>query len=345
MIISNTVTIFYSWQSDLPRDTNQKAIASCIKQAFISIEEENDGFKLILDEATRDEAGSPDIPSTIFAKISKSDIFICDVSTINDSEDSKRKTPNPNVLIELGYAVAVLGWERIVMVFNKQFGSFPSDLPFDLDKRRTTPFKIIDKNDKSGKNDLTLKISSAIKTILSKNPTKPRSSTDLSDSEIKRNKDIHNLLTLFSWMHIPTLDLFIDELPDKILSRIFWFWYSFHETFESNTFHIYEEDLASKLTRFHNLWGYTLNYGHLFLPNSSGTYYTMQLPYDIFMSERNQQDFKKLSKQSTDLKEAFNDLTRFVRENYLEVDLNQLSDKAFKKYKDYENENDKRWGE
>jgi hypothetical protein len=43
--------------------------------------------------------------------------------------------PNPNVLIELGYAVKTLGWNRIVCVFNMAFGRV-EDLPFDLRQRR-----------------------------------------------------------------------------------------------------------------------------------------------------------------------------------------------------------------
>jgi hypothetical protein len=42
---------------------------------------------------------------------------------------------NPNVLIELGYAAALLGWDRVVLVLNKHYGS-PERLPFDLKFRR-----------------------------------------------------------------------------------------------------------------------------------------------------------------------------------------------------------------
>jgi len=62
------LTIFYSWQSDLPRDTNHGAIENCIKRAIINIEDVNDSFKLKLDEATRGESGSPEIPATISEK-------------------------------------------------------------------------------------------------------------------------------------------------------------------------------------------------------------------------------------------------------------------------------------
>jgi hypothetical protein len=46
-----------------------------------------------------------------------------------------RSIPNPNILIELGYAVAKKGWERIICVMNQQYGG-PSKLPFDLQHRR-----------------------------------------------------------------------------------------------------------------------------------------------------------------------------------------------------------------
>lgn len=164
--------VFYSWQSDLPRETNRRSIENCIDEAIIKIKQEDDTIKINLDEAIRNESGSPHIPSTIFRKISECDIFVCDVTTINNSESCERKTPNPNVLIELGYAISVLGWERIIMVFNKKFGNFETELPFDLEKRRVTSFAINDKNDSNGKGNLTAVLQEAIKAILEKNPPK-----------------------------------------------------------------------------------------------------------------------------------------------------------------------------
>jgi hypothetical protein len=68
-------------------------------------------LKIILDEATRGESGSPNIPMTILEKIKVSDAFICDITTINsNAPEELRRTPNPNVLFELGFAVAHLGW-------------------------------------------------------------------------------------------------------------------------------------------------------------------------------------------------------------------------------------------
>jgi hypothetical protein len=179
------ITVFYSWQSDLINDTNNKTIATCLRQAMLDVEKETENIRLIFDEATRGESGSPEIPTTIFNKISKSDIFISDITTIN-SDYPGRKSPNPNVLIELGYAVAQLGWERIIMVYNKNHGHFPSDLPFDLDKRRVSSFKITDKNDKNGRINLSGIFKIAIQGILQTKPLKPH---ELKSKDVKTSKE------------------------------------------------------------------------------------------------------------------------------------------------------------
>lgn len=47
--------------------------------------------------------------------------------------------PNPNVLIELGYAIKVLGWSKIICLFNSETGNI-EDLPFGINHNRVTPY-------------------------------------------------------------------------------------------------------------------------------------------------------------------------------------------------------------
>ena len=84
--------------------------------------------------------GSPDIASTIFEKINTADIFAADVSFIN-GESPGRRTPNPNVLVELGYAAGRLGWDRIICVFNRAMGEI-NDLPLDIRQRRVRGYDL-----------------------------------------------------------------------------------------------------------------------------------------------------------------------------------------------------------
>src|SRR5574344_2972 len=109
--------IFYSWQSDLPNNVNRHFINTAIKSAIKDFKKSDDyEIEPVLDRDTVGVTGTPDISKTIFDKIDKSDLFIADVSITERKE--QRAFPNSNVLIEVGYAVKSLGWERIVLVFN-----------------------------------------------------------------------------------------------------------------------------------------------------------------------------------------------------------------------------------
>ena len=137
--------IFYSWQSDLPNPTNRGFIQAALENAAEKIKDDNTvEVEPVVDRDTKNVPGSPDIASTIFTKITGSDIFVADVSIVTRA-DKMRLCPNPNVLIELGYAIKTLGHERIILVFNKSFGKI-EELPFDLRTRRVLVYEMAEKD-------------------------------------------------------------------------------------------------------------------------------------------------------------------------------------------------------
>ncbi|HTJ50044.1 MAG TPA: hypothetical protein VL443_11355 [Cyclobacteriaceae bacterium] len=158
------IKIFYSWQSDLPNKTNRGFIEDCIQKAIKKIHNA-DKFELLLnlDRDTNGEAGTPDIADTIFSKIKSSHIFIADISIIT-LKGKGRKTPNPNVLVELGFAAGILGWENIICIYNSAMGQI-EDLPFDLRSRRPIIYFQNDTLEEEVKNILVSKIEKAIKSI------------------------------------------------------------------------------------------------------------------------------------------------------------------------------------
>jgi len=136
-VAKQKITVSYSWQSDLPNRTNRGFIERALQKAIDSLRSE---AKAVLDPCmdrdTLDVPGTPDIPSTIFDKIDQCHIFVGDVSIINPKAAADdRKTPNPNVLLELGYAAKTLTWDNVICVYNKNYGEV-KDLPFDLQRRR-----------------------------------------------------------------------------------------------------------------------------------------------------------------------------------------------------------------
>lgn len=318
--------VFYSWQSDLPRESTSSAIRIAIKEALIKLEE-NDHFFLDLDEATSREAGSPEIPSTIFKKISNADIFVCDISTINSSFKGK-KTPNPNVLIELGYAISVLGWERIIMLFNRGFGDFPNDCPFDLEKRRITPFLIKDRKDKNKKIDLTNKLHVAIKQIIECAPKKQQ----IDNSNKKRNNDIKWLKEILSNIHIETFDKTIDYLPDRLLQSSFFYKDVCYEIYENSRFYIYDKKLRKLLETLFKNWGSLYSYAQHYGPSGTEKYYKFYIPFDVFPSKEAEKDYNEIMLQKENVKNYFIDILNYLREEYLEIDIDSLSANALEKY-------------
>lgn len=156
------ITIFYSWQSDLPGSETRNIIQDGIKDVVRLLRGTVD---IEADRDTKGEYGSPDIANTIFSKIDECDIFVADVSAVckyevtdKDGNIKIKYIPNPNVMLELGYATHVVGWENVICVLNADYGA-PEDMPFDIASRRLTPFSL---KDGSGKGDAKRFVKSVI---------------------------------------------------------------------------------------------------------------------------------------------------------------------------------------
>jgi hypothetical protein len=137
-------TVFYSWQSDLPGSANRSLIENALEKAAKTLRADDSlQVEPVMDRDTAGTSGSPDIAATIFGKIDVADAFVADVSFITPptpDEPTRKRCPNPNVLLELGYALRHHGWERVLLVFNEHYGSL-SDLPFDLRGRRAITYR------------------------------------------------------------------------------------------------------------------------------------------------------------------------------------------------------------
>jgi hypothetical protein len=73
---------------------------------------------------------------TIFRKIDSAAVFVPDLTFVGTRRD-QRPTPNPNVLIEYGWALKTLGHGRVVGVMNTAYGEPSGDnMPFDLRHQR-----------------------------------------------------------------------------------------------------------------------------------------------------------------------------------------------------------------
>jgi hypothetical protein len=159
-------TIFYSWQSDVGKYANKSYIENKIKKAISAIHGNNANYNIAYQESTSNDSGSPEIIEKIICKITNCDIFVCDVTPIMVTEneyEKKKCIPNPNVMYELGYAVGSIGWDRIILVWNCEFGD-SQYAPFDIRNHKHIEYK---KNPDSMKEGVSLDLEKAIKDIIS----------------------------------------------------------------------------------------------------------------------------------------------------------------------------------
>lgn len=142
-----TATIFYSWQSDTPSTVNRSFIEEALNEAIDRLKSDATVEPAVretiikLDKDTQGVPGSPPIADTILLKIEICAGFVADLTLVGESlstlagaKDFRRRFfPNPNVLIEYGYALRCGGHDNMIAVMNTAFGEAHTDnLPFDL---------------------------------------------------------------------------------------------------------------------------------------------------------------------------------------------------------------------
>lgn len=143
--MSKTYTVFYSWQSDT-KDGSRKIIENALSNAKEKLKE-NNGISIEIDHSTLGKSGMPSIDQTILRKIDNCDIFLCDLTPVVKYEKKEgngkiitKQVPNPNVLLELGYAMSAVGVDYIVPVAH-QGTWLPTEMPFDINHHSVYCFK------------------------------------------------------------------------------------------------------------------------------------------------------------------------------------------------------------
>jgi hypothetical protein len=141
--------IFWSWQSDYSPKTCRHFIRETLVDAITELGEEigvDDADRPEIDHDTKGERGMADIAATILNKIADAAVFVADLTPIVQSPDGKW-LPNPNVMIELRWAMHRPGWERVVGILNMASGAKVEDLPFDIRQRRIATFVLAETAD------------------------------------------------------------------------------------------------------------------------------------------------------------------------------------------------------
>jgi hypothetical protein len=318
------LTLFYSWQSDLPDLANRNGIRDALRGVRKAIKGEID---LLVDEATRDTPGSPNIPNKIFEKIRACDVFVADVTTITGMPYAGRPCANPNVVFELGYAVAQVGWERIILLVNTDISSL-KDLPFDFDRHRAMTYTLAMKPAPDQMKALQASLKVGVEVIAKHNPPRPRDLEGLSPRDLRRKRDLGNITWALEQVHQPSLDYFIETMPYQFLHKIFWYYESFKGVVNSSLFYISDPNLAKLFRAWLEGWDHALSGGEHFEMASNPDLY-------IWTSDRHPKGNRakiKIRDGVTKMEAARRAILSEVRSNYIEIDINATNKTAFESW-------------
>jgi hypothetical protein len=325
----STVLIFYSWQSDHPGKTNRYFLHSCLKSAKNDFDSNaNNALSLYIDESTRDKPGAPHIPDTILKKIAASDILVADLTTINTNPSgSDRPTPNPNVLIELGFAVGRLGWDRMILVFNSEFGKFPNDLPFDIDRRRVIPYSISETDDttirKKEMQRLSNRIKEGINAIISVNPPRPM---DHWISGVHRSRDVEMLSMLCATFNLDCLHQHCEDIQRGFVSDELLYYYEyFSGTLSGLSFHLYDTKAHDMTKSLLKAWSDSIPPSRHTESASHGYIFRSQNPQ---MSSEEQAAWDIISNAAKPFYDSLKLFADYIRNEYVEIDLSMSSRQA-----------------
>jgi len=128
--------IFFSWQSDTDNRVGRGLVQWALDRAIRTINADADidpaDRELHADRDTMNVPGMPPLADTIFEKIDRAAAFLSDLTHVATRGNGER-SPNPNVLLEHGYALKSRGWRSLIAVMNTAMGH-PDEhaLPFDL---------------------------------------------------------------------------------------------------------------------------------------------------------------------------------------------------------------------
>ena len=329
--------VFYSWQSDLPKKTNLNAIRNAIALACKKLSAASSVTKFVADEATRGTSGSPNIPLKILEKIEKADVFIADVTTITPA-GAARPCPNPNVTFELGYAVAVLGWDRVILLFNQSIGTFPADLPFDFVQNRASPYEFLQNSQKTDQEQLNKFLEIAIKAVLDKNPKRPAELKGLSPEKIKHTRDVENMTWLMDAIHLPTLQSHIEEMPHMITDKAIWFWESFHGVVGNSLFNVYDPILQEAVDKLYSGWREALNHVDEYNSTPGNIAHVFSSPGDMPLVGARQTAWDEIDAGRHDMEAGLTAILDRLRADYIEIDIHASNAKAWRDYVDFQND-------
>jgi hypothetical protein len=268
--------VLFCWQDHLLKKYHRTLITKAIDLAIARVNDElpdDLGRVLVRVDATAERSGAVEIANEILEAIGESTVVVGDVTPVLADPDHGRFYPNPNVMIELGYAARCLGWNRIVCVMNASIYK-AEQLPFDIRHRRATTYKCADESQRGkAASDLVLVFEKAFRAIImsiGRGEIEPV----IGDRALRRARDLRFLDQLMRTISRDQMGRYIDSASrGSLYWNNIYFWHGFDAMVRSCEFRFYDKRLEDSVVALHDVWGDAVHWGGLvYAPGSGGRF-------------------------------------------------------------------------
>lgn len=324
--------VFYCWQDQMEKKSHRYLIRDALNAAVGDVQNmlpDNLECNIKPDSDTAERAGSVAICDTILEKIGKSTIVIADVTPVLKIKTRKLYFPNPNVMMEIGYAAKALGWSRVNCIYNDA-GCSPEHLPFDIRHRRLTNYTCATPADRKDALKKLTAILVAVITAAMQEIDRGEFKESLENTNATRKRDLRLLTDLLNTIHTPSLDNYIQTgMQDGYYDVNGFFWIGFEAIVCSSNFRFYDKKLERLIRELGGIWGRAEYISGLVLhpTGNPGQYGTKEHRYWTPEYEQKLNDMRSAFRALAGKLRAFLD---YVHENYPEIDLTVTNEAAWK---------------
>ena len=335
--IPNDFVVFFCWQDHLDKKLYRYLIRDALNRAIANAQHDlpsaADHCVLRQDSDTMNRAGSVEIANTICQKIKTSTIVVADVTPVLTRSADGLYYPNPNVMVEVGYAGATIGWNRVICLFNDQVCK-AEQLPFDIRHRRVTSFSCAgDAERKKALNELEATLFVAIRTVvqeIGRGVIDP----ELGDGNKRRLRDVRLLSDTLSTFRTDDLDYYIDRALDRVFYYdILFYWHGFEAIVCSSDYRFYDQRLEELIRNLLGQWGTAISLGgHLYSPNGRGGYTMKSVQY---WNEEEEQKLDAMMAALIETKKLLKSLLDHTHDLYPEINLLDTNRAAYESVKQY----------
>ena len=329
--------VFYCWQDHLDKSLHKFLIREALERAIAQVQNElpsNVECAISLDSDTANSAGTVDIANTILQKISLSALVIGDVTPVLTDKSRGLYYPNPNVMLEVGFAAKSIGWPRVICLYNRHYCK-PEDLPFDLRHRRLSPFGCQDASTrKQALQDLVQLLYQAIRAVLEEMDRGAVDDTQSKD-DLKHSRDSRLLRQVLEKIHCPTLDEYIrygQDLEQPIDCS--YYLNGLDNIVSSSQFRFYDKQLENLTMAFFSDWDRAESLSaRVFFSSRDGTEFVLKEKQ--FRDDAYYTSMDNLRALFKNMQKSLREFLAHVHSNYSEIDLDVTDRTAITDFKQY----------